>query len=92
MEIENKFYPIKGFEETHLINPITEEVYSIIKGKILKGSFHKEKNGGYKGFILKTKDYKKAKWKSLHRIIAETFISNPNNYPIINHINRKQIR
>lgn len=43
MKIENKFYPIKGYESTHLINPITQEVYSNIKKKVLKGSIHYEK-------------------------------------------------
>ena len=87
MEVKNKFYPIKGYEKTHLINPITQEVYSIIKSKILKGSIHKGKCNGYKGVNIKTNGYKKAKWLPIHRIIALTFIPNPNNYPIVNHIN-----
>ena len=89
MKIENKFYPIKGYESTHLINPITQEVYSNIKKKVLKGSIHYEKNNkiSYKGVSIKTENCKKAKWMSIHRIIALTFIPNPNNYPVVNHIN-----
>lgn len=87
MELENKFYPLKGFEKTHLINPITQEVYSLIKNKILKGSIME----GYKGYHLKVCDGKKTKWRKLHILIAETFIPNPNNYPLINHINGNKL-
>lgn len=93
MKIENKFYPIKGYESTHLINPITQEVYSIIKKKVLKGSIHYEKNNkiSYKGVSIKTENCKKAKWMPIHRIIALTFIPNPNNYPVVNHINGNKL-
>ena len=87
MQLEDKFYPMKGYEETHLINPITQEVYSKIKNKILKGSIHTGKTGGYKGINIKTDGYKKAKWIPIHRIMALTFLPNPNNYPVVNHIN-----
>lgn len=86
MKIENKFYPIKGYEDTHLINPITQEVYSNIKKKILKGTI----NNGYIRFHLKNKNGN-MKIKKLHKIIAETFISNPNNYPVVNHINGNKL-
>ena len=93
MKIENKFYPIKGYERTHLINPITQEVYSNIKKKVLKGSIHYEKNNkiSYKGVSIKTENCKKAKWMPIHRIIALTFIPNPNNYPVVNHINGNKL-
>ena len=93
MKIENKFYPIKGYENTHLINPITQEVYSNIKKKVLKGSIHYEKNNkiSYKGVSIKTENCKKAKWMPIHRIIALTFIPNPNNYPVVNHINGNKL-
>ena len=45
MQLEDKFYPMKGYEETHLINPITQEVYSKIKNKILKQMDIKKQNG-----------------------------------------------
>ena len=93
MKIENKFYPIKGYESTHLINPITQEVYSNIKKKVLKGSIHYEKNNkiSYKGVSIKTENCKKAKWMPIHRIIALTFVPNPNNYPVVNHINGNKL-
>jgi len=91
MKLENKFYPIKGYEKTHLINPITLEVYSNIKKRILKCSIHSGKSGGYKGINIKTNGYKKAKWIPIHRIIALTFIPNPNNYPVVNHKNGNKL-
>ena len=81
MEINLKnFTPIKGFEETHLINKETQEVYSLIKKRLLKGSL----NGGYKVFHLKNSNGV-VKMRSLHRLMMETFAPNPNNYPVINH-------
>lgn len=91
MEIEDKFYPVKGYEDYYSINPITLEVYSNIKETILKGSIHRDKHGGYLGFCLKPNKDSKPIWKSLHRIIAETFIPNPNNYPVVNHINGNKL-
>lgn len=82
MQLEDKFYPMKGYEETHLINPITQEIYSKIKKRVLKGSV----NDGYIRFHLKTLD-EKIKTEKLHRIMALNFIPNPNNYPVVNHIN-----
>ena len=37
----DNFVTIKGFEETHLINKKTFEIYSVLKKKILKGSINK---------------------------------------------------
>lgn len=45
---------------------------------------HIEKVSGYYKFVL----WKQGKFKNhfLHRIVAISFLDNPNNYPIINHI------
>lgn len=42
-----------------------------------------ENQNGYKRIVL-TKDRYRKKF-SVHRLVAEAFIPNPNNYPIINH-------
>lgn len=53
-----------------------------IVGLILKTNKDKD---GYEGVNLKvgSKSYR----KKVHRLVAEAFISNPNNYPCIDHIN-----
>lgn len=43
------------------------------------------KNTGYYRATLRHKNI--IEYKSIHRLVAEAFIPNPNNYPIINHIN-----
>ena len=51
-----------------------------IKGRILKQQLN---NKGYYSLELNV-DGKRKKYL-VHRLVAETFIPNPNNYPIINH-------
>ena len=50
------------------------------KGQLLKPL--KTNNGYYR---VDLKQSQKDKYMSIHRLVAETFIPNPNNYPIINH-------
>lgn len=50
------------------------------KGKLLKP---KKRKDGYLSVALCNKQ--KAKHISIHRLVALTFLSNPNNYPVINH-------
>ena len=51
--------------------------------KILKGKIDKD---GYLEYTL-SKDGKLKSYRA-HRLVAKAFIPNPNNYPIINHINK----
>ena len=55
-------------------------------GKELEGEITKE---GYKRITLYLN--KERKRFLLHRLIAELFIDNPNNYPIVNHINGNKL-
>ena len=48
-----------------------------------------QSRNGYKTIMLKSNEGK-AKIFKVHRLVAETFIENPNNYPIINHIDEKK--
>ena len=50
------------------------------KGQILKPYIS---NTGYLRIDLR--NHQKHKYLSIHKLVAETFIPNPNNYPIINH-------
>lgn len=54
--------------------------FRVIKGKILKPKL--DDKGYYKIGLTKNK---KQKFYFIHRLVALTFIPNPNNYPIINH-------
>ena len=89
--LENEIWkpvPIKDFEELYQISNLGR-----VKGKIRKGGggFLKKilcKNGYYSvGLRNKNKDNKIHRFL-IHRLIALAFIENPNNYPIIDHINR----
>lgn len=86
MKIENKFYPIKGYESTHLINPITQEVYSNIKKKVLKGSLV----GGYISYSIKNKEGKVVV-KKLHRLMMETFNPDKSNFKYLSKEDRDKI-
>ena len=57
------------------------ESISVVQGKTLHPKFDKD---GYKEVAL-CKDGKMY-FKRVHRLVASAFIPNPNNYPVINHI------
>lgn len=56
------------------------------KGKILTPAFDGKKNYLFVGLHKN----KVVKQKNVHRLVAETFIDNPNNYPCINHIDENK--
>ena len=73
--------PITGFENRYTINA-AGEVYSLLREKFLKGS---PDGGGYVMYSLYNTAGKRVSLKG-HRLVAEHFIPNPNNLPMINHI------
>lgn len=76
---------IKGYEGLYQITD-NAEVINVRTGQIMKPWIN---NKGYKCIDL-SKDGKRMHLL-LHRIMAETFIPNPNNYPIVLHLdNDKQ--
>lgn len=88
--MEEEWRDIKDFKGFYMVSNIGR-VKSIdrilndgryIKGKILKCKIDKD---GYCNICLKMNGYNK--WKRVHRLVAEAFIPNPNNFPIINHKN-----
>ena len=76
--------PIKNYEN-YLID-IEGNVYNTITNKSLKGSISEH---GYKYYRL-SKDGKKKMFYA-HRLVAEMFLSNPNNFTIVNHIDGNKL-
>ena len=61
------------------------EYYYTRKERILTDKFNKQ---GYKIVLLWNNGISKG--FLVHRLIAMTFIENPNNYPIVNHIDENK--
>lgn len=83
---EEEWRDITGYEGLYMISS-----YGRVKSlnyrrtgreKIMKSSV--DKNGYL--FVCLWKN-RKVKWYLVHRLVAEAFISNPNNYPQVNHKN-----
>lgn len=80
-----EFRNLKGFDNYKISN--LGRIYSIKRRTCLK--VKKLGNSGYYQVRL-SKDGKYI-YKNLHRILAETFIPNPNNYRTVNHINGNKL-
>lgn len=76
-------YEVSNFGRVRSINHI-DKLNRVREGKILKPCF--DSNGNYLHVNLR-KDGKQ-KSTNVHRLVAITFIPNPNNYTDINHIDR----
>lgn len=77
-------------------NELLEDRYYVSnKGKVKDNItgftyiYKSNQHNGYIGLSLKCKDGKRRKFL-LHRLVAETYIDNPHNYPVINHINENK--
>ena len=82
---EIKLNQIKGYEnllDCYLINELGE-CQNIQLNKNLKILFDKD---GYRYYSLKTKD-KKHKIVKIHRVLAEWLVPNPDNLPMVRHLN-----
>ena len=84
--MDKEWRDIKGYEGLYKISS-NGEIYSLISGKERKLKI--SKSNGYVLIDL----YKDGigKWYRVHRLVAEAFIPNPNNLPIVMHLdNNKQ--
>ena len=77
----NTWFDIKGFEGLYQINQNGEirSLYNYRKYSILKPKVKK----GYYQIGLRKKGIRF--WYAVHRLVAETFIPNPDNLPCVNH-------
>jgi hypothetical protein len=85
MENDDEFVDIIGYEGLYQINK-KGEVFSLVSNKILK-------KGNYKGYAIiglynAEKIHKKI---TIHRLLAIQFIPNPDNLPMIDHIDRNKL-
>jgi hypothetical protein len=83
-----KFIDIKGFEGLYAINK-AGQVISYTNDKHKKDKVLKQDNSSLYARVALTKDNQRKKY-CVHRLLAETFIPNPNNYPVVNHLNGKK--
>lgn len=72
---------IKGYEGKYKVSNFGR-IKSLRKNKVLKQTINKRDGYLYVGIC---KDGKR-KNRKVHRLIAETFMSNPKNKPTVNHI------
>lgn len=73
--------PIVGFEERYLVSD-SGQVWSLMRQRALKPAIDKY---GYEKVGLS--DGRKLHTRSVHRLVAQAFIPNPENLPTVNHIN-----
>src|SRR5690242_3082611 len=73
----NQFVPVVGYEKHYLIS--TDGVIKKISGEII-GTWKNDQ-----GYVLARLSNPRAVVRA-HRLVAEAFIQNPDNLPIINHI------
>ena len=78
---QEKFKTIKGFEGLYEVGDLGN-IKSLITNRILKPG---DDSRGYNMLVLYKN--KKANTKKVHRLVAETFITNLENKPQVNHIN-----
>ncbi|MFQ9297753.1 MAG: NUMOD4 domain-containing protein [Clostridia bacterium] len=82
--MEEIWKDIKGYENLYKISSLGN-VYSLINNKKRKLKLSK---AGY--LIIDLYKNGEGKWYRVHRLVAETFIPNPNNYPIVLHLDNNK--
>ena len=68
------------------VRSLTRKVKTFNGLRTTKGQLLKPLKTNRNYFRVDLKQNQKDKYISIHRLVAEAFIPNPNNYPVINHI------
>jgi len=82
---------IKGFEGSYQVSnlgnirSLTRKVNTFYGVRTVKGKILKPLKTNTNYFRVDLKQNQKHNYLSIHKLVAETFIPNPNNYPVINH-------
>ena len=76
--------PVVGFEEHYLVSD-SGQVWSLRRHRSLKPKIDRY---GYEAVGLSVNG--KLYHRTIHRLVAEAFIPNPNNLPTVNHINENK--
>ena len=77
--------PVVGYEKTHLVSN-KGRVYSLLGKRMLSPYIS---NTGY--YMVMLKSGKDRRGKTVHRLVAEAFICNPDSLPIVNHIDENKL-
>lgn len=83
--MEEIWKDIKNFEGLYKISTYGR-IYSLLTNMTLKPSITKN---GY--CLIGLRKNKKYKYKTVHRLVAENFLDNPNKYPCVNHIDGNKV-
>lgn len=93
MECKEEWKDIEGFEGLYQISTFgrVKSLVGWVGNKNIKKYIHREKILKTKpkknGYLVVTLRYQNViKYKSIHRLVAKTFLPNLNNYPVVNHI------
>lgn len=89
--MKEEWKPIKGYEGLYSVSNLgrvrsedhTDKRGHVYKGRILNNAIANKKLG-YRHVHLSKNGI--AKWYSVHRLVAEAFVDNSNNYDIVNHL------
>lgn len=73
---------VPGYEGLYMVSNLGR-VMSLLSGKKKILQLLRDKNY----YFVRLRKGGAAKCLRVHRLVAETFIDNPNNYPVVNHIN-----
>lgn len=76
--------PIKGFEELYLVSN-NGRIWSLRSKRVLKPKIDKY---GYAVVVLYSQ--RRSYYRTIHRLVAQTFIPNPLELPTVNHINENK--